>query len=111
MRQAELARRLDEKQTRISRYFNDREPDHAMTRRINEAFGLPSGWLLAKAGYLTMPRTYEEWLEIDPAYSDDGKKMLLELSKTLRHTNQQREGDLLAIVSTAAAHSAQRASS
>lgn len=109
--QAELARRLGEKLSRISRYYNDREPSHHMVRRIEVAMGLPSGWLWSQAGYLIAPQSFGDWLAIDPALSEDGKKMLGQMYEQLTASYRARNGGLLTTAETASAHSSRRATS
>lgn len=109
--QTELARRLGERQNRITRYFNDREPSHEMVQRIEDAMELPSGWLLAMAGYLRMPRTRAEWDAIDPAISEDGKLMLAQLYEQLSASFRLRHGGEKNMTPIASMNSSRRASS
>lgn len=109
--QAELARRMGERVTRISRYFNDREPSHAMVMVMEEAMGLPSGWLWTHAGYLRPQRTFSDWLAIDANVSEDGKQMLRRLYEQLAESYAARHGGLAATAETPSAHSSLRASS
>lgn len=106
--QAELARRLGKKGSRIGRYFVDREPDHAMIMRIEDALGLPSGWLLSVAGYLRPPKTFSEWLAVDANVSADGKVMLQRLYDQLSESYRARHGGLVATEATPSAHSSAR---
>ena len=109
--QTEVARRMGEKLARISRYYNDREPSHAMVGRLERAYGLPSGWLWSHAGYLTAPRTFTEWLALDPNVSEDGKRMLSELYTQLAASYAERHGGLAATAASPAHASSRRATS
>lgn len=109
--QAELARRLGERPTRINRYYTEREPSHTMVKRMEQALDLPSGWLWSHAGYLQSPHTFEEWLALDPQLSDDGRKMLLNMYRQLVSVFQARHGGLLTTAPRPSTNSSRRATS
>lgn len=109
--QSELARRLNEKQTRINRYFNDREPSHAMVGRIERAMDLPSGWLWVHAGYLRLDGSFEQWLDLTDSISEDAKQMHRTLFAQQQASYQARHGRLLNRAPAPSMNESRRASS
>lgn len=111
--QAEIARRLGEKQNRISRYYNDREPNSAMTIAMERAYGLPPGWLWVHAGYLPAywNSSFERELALDDELGEDGKQMLIQMREQLKRSHRERNGGLLTTAPSASQASSRRATS
>jgi hypothetical protein len=65
----DLAAAVDRSQSAVARYYNDREPDFAMTVLIEEALGLPGGTLFALAGYTPSTSDVDALaaLDLDPS--------------------------------------------
>lgn len=79
-----------------------------MTQTIEEVMGLPSGWLLAKAGYLKLPASFQEILALLPEVSEDTKRMLMALYDQGRQTYRSRVGVAPTTAATPAPYSSQR---